>query len=198
MKMRLMLYRASGRFRATPLSVVTSFSKCFLRATAALRTDLMSQRTPPLLNTSLRLRDVEASDIPIFFEHQCDPDATHMAAFPARSWNDFTAHWTKILADKTVITQTILFNDQVAGTIVSFEQGGQREVGYWLGKPFWGHGLATQALILFLEHVQIRPLYAYVAKHNIASRRVLEKCGFVIRSQETEAFILELPADKQA
>jgi len=146
----------------------------------------------------LRLRNVEAGDIPIFFEHQRDPDAAYMAAFPVRCWDDFTAHWTKILANKTIVAQTILFNGQVVGNIVSFEQGGQREVGYWLGKCFWGQGLATEALALFLEHDRIRPLYAYVAEHNIASRRVLEKCGFVIHSQEQEAFILQLPADKQA
>jgi RimJ/RimL family protein N-acetyltransferase len=152
----------------------------------------------PLPGRRLRLRDVEAGDIPIFFEHQCDPDATQMAAFPARNWDDFTAHWTKILADKTNITQTILFNDQVVGNIACFEQDGQQEVGYWLGKPFWGQGLATEALTLLLEQVQIRPLYAFVAKHNIASRRVLEKCRFVIHNQEQEGFILQLPADKQA
>ena len=151
-----------------------------------------------LSSGSLRLRNVEAGDIPIFFEHQRDPDAIHMAAFPARNWDDFTAHWAKILADKTIITQTILFNGQVAGNIVSFEQGSQREVGYWLGKPFWGQGLATRALTLFLEHDQLRPLYAYVAKHNIASRRVLEKCGFVVRSQEGKECLLELRADKPA
>lgn len=154
----------------------------------------MDNSTPPL--PRLRLRDVEADDLPIFFEHQCDPDATQMAAFPARNWDDFAAHWTKILADKTIIAQTILFKGQVAGNIVRFEQDGQQEVGYWLGKSFWGQGLATEALMLFLEQFLARPLYAYVAKHNRASRRVLEKCGFVVSSQEQHGFMLELRAHK--
>ena len=135
---------------------------------------------PP--NTIL-LRDVIASDLPIFFEQQLDPIATQMAAFPARDRDAFMAHWVKILADEANILKTILFDGQVAGNIVSWEQpgeGSEREVGYWLGREFWGQGIATQALALFLAQVTTRPLYAYVAKHNLASIRVLEKCGFTI------------------
>ena len=90
------------------------------------------------------------------------------------------AHWAKIMKDESVILRTILFGSQVAGNIVSFEMSGEREVGYWLGQEFWGKGIATQALSAFLAQVTIRPLYAHVAKHNIASQRVLEKCGFVV------------------
>ena len=43
---------------------------------------------------------------------------------------------------------------------------------------------ATRALALLLEQVTTRPLYAYVAKHNLASIRVLEKCGFTITSED--------------
>ena len=57
-------------------------------------------------------------------------------------------------------------------------------MGYWIGKEYWGKGVATQALAQFLEDVKTRPLYAHVAKHNIASRRVLEKCGFVICGED--------------
>jgi RimJ/RimL family protein N-acetyltransferase len=55
-------------------------------------------------------------------------------------------------------------------------------VGYWLGREFWGQGIATQALALFLKEERTRPLVAHVAQHNIGSRRVLEKCGFVVVS----------------
>lgn len=49
---------------------------------------------------------------------------------------------------------------------------------YWLGRGYWGKGIATRALSAFLERSQIRPLYARAAKDNIGSIRVLEKCGF--------------------
>jgi len=148
------------------------------------------------------LRDVTESDLPIFFEQQLDPEATEMAAFPSRDRDAFMAHWAKILADDSVIVKAILFDGQVAGNIVCFEMSSKREVGYWIGKEYWGKGIATKALAAFLDHVKTRPLYAHVAKHNTGSRRVLEKCGFTIvgedkgfpdvRGQEIEEFILKL------
>jgi RimJ/RimL family protein N-acetyltransferase len=141
---------------------------------------------------TIHLRNVITSDLPIFFEQQLDPVANQMAAFPARDREAFMAHWTKILADESNILKTILYDDQVAGNIVSWEQSGEQEVGYWLGREYWGKGIATRALAAFLEQVTARPLYAYVAKHNLASIRVLEKCGFTIMSEEAEEVILLL------
>ncbi len=129
------------------------------------------------------LRDVTARDIPIFFEHQRDTDASRMAAFTAKDSADrvaFTAHWTAILGDDTIPKKTIIFDGQVVGNIVSFAQFGEREVGYWIGKEYWGKGIATKALSAFLRHVTVRPLFARAAKDNSASIRVLEKCGFVV------------------
>lgn len=143
---------------------------------------------------AVRLRDVTEADLPLFFEHQRDPVATALAAFPARERAPFMAHWALILADATIVKQTILADGQPAGNIVSWEQDGQREVGYWLGQAYWGRGIATQALAAFLEQVTARPLYAYVAKHNIGSRRVLEKCGFAVCGTDGDELILVLEA----
>ncbi len=153
----------------------------------------------------ISLRDVTASDLPIFFEHQHDPEANRMAAFPARERDSFVAHWNRILGDDTITKKTVLFDGQVAGNVVSFEQNGRREVGYWIGRKFWGKGIATAALSALLDLVETRPLYARVAKHNVASIRVLEKCGFEISGEDTgpsdvpgeqvEGFILKLGAE---
>ena len=145
--------------------------------------------------STILLRDVIDSDLPIFFEQQNDPVANQMAAFPARDREAFMAHWVKILADKSNILKTILYDEQVAGNVVSWEhldEGREREVGYWLGREYWGKGIATRALSLFLEHVTARPLYAYVVKHNLASIRVLEKCGFKKMGEKDEDVILIL------
>lgn len=131
------------------------------------------------------LRDVIESDLPVFFEHQRDPEATAMADFPARDREAFDAHWKRVLADPTNTTKTIVFEGRVAGNAVSWDQDGRRLVGYWVGREFWGQGLATQALAELIDELGTRPLYAYVAKTNTASIRVLEKCGFV-RSDEDE------------
>ena len=136
------------------------------------------------MTLDVRLRDVTEADLPIFFEHQLDPEATRMAAFPARDRDAFMAHWAKILADETLGKQTILVNGQVAGNIGSWEQLGERDVGYWIGRQYWGQGVATRALTAYLSHEVARPLYAHVAKHNIGSLRVLEKCGFIVCGEE--------------
>jgi RimJ/RimL family protein N-acetyltransferase len=139
---------------------------------------------PRQLPGDVELRDVTDDDLPIVYEHQLDPEATRMAAFPARGREAYLAHWAKILADETVGKKTILFDGQVAGYIVSFEQDGDRNVGYWIGRAYWGKGIATRALAAFLDHETARPLYARVAKQNVGSIRVLEKCGFVVCREE--------------
>lgn len=136
------------------------------------------------MTNTIQLRDVLETDLPIFFEQQLDPEAAQMAAFPARNLEAFMTHWARIMADETVLIKTILFNGNVAGNMVSFIQLGEREVGYWLGKECWGKGIASQALEQFLRLIEARPLYAHVAKHNIGSRRVLEKCGFTVAAED--------------
>jgi RimJ/RimL family protein N-acetyltransferase len=124
------------------------------------------------------LRDVTEDDLSHFFEHQIDPDAARMAAFPSRDREAHMAHWHKVLANSTNVTRTIVCDGQVAGNMGSWVQDGDRLIGYWLGKSFWGRGIATAALSRFLTIVQSRPLYAHVVRTNRGSIRVLEKCGF--------------------
>ena len=81
---------------------------------------------------NVQLRDVQESDLDVFFEQQRDPLSNHMAALPARDREAFTIHWDKIMRDKSIFLQTILVDGQVAGHLVSFIRSGQREVGYWL------------------------------------------------------------------
>jgi len=126
------------------------------------------------------LRDVVETDLPIFFEQQLDPESSRMAAFsPRREWPAFLEHWTKILANPAGCNQTIAWNERVAGYVASWPQDEQRLVAYWIGREYWGRGIATAALTEFLGHDRARPLHAFVAAHNVGSIRVLEKCGFV-------------------
>ncbi|MBV9789438.1 MAG: GNAT family N-acetyltransferase [Chloroflexi bacterium] len=134
--------------------------------------------------SSVVLRDVTEADLPIFFEFQLDPEASQMAAFPSRERDAFMAHWRKLLVNSTITKQTILYNGKVAGDIGSWEQDGQTEVSYWIGKPYWGQGLASAALAALLDRVKTRPLYAHVVKHNHGSLRVLQKNGFTIIGEE--------------
>ena len=110
--------------------------------------------------TEVFLRDVEESDLPIFFDQQLDVEAARMAAFPSRDREAFMSHWTKSMANKTAALQTNISDGSVAGNIACWQQSDERLVGYWLGREYWGKGVATAALSLLLVHVTIRPLVA--------------------------------------
>lgn len=89
-----------------------------------------------------------------------------------------TTRWARIRVGDGNILRTIEADGAVAGNVLSWEQDGQRLIGYWVGREYWGHGVATRALALFADQLATRPLYAHVAVHNVGSIRVLEKCGF--------------------
>jgi len=127
------------------------------------------------------LRKVHDADLSVFYGQQLDPQANYMAAFTAADPTDrhaFDTHWQRILTDKGIVVRTIVFNDQIAGHIASFERMGNLEVSYWIGRDYWGKGIATAALFEFLQVVDKRPLFARAATDNAGSVRVLEKCGF--------------------
>jgi RimJ/RimL family protein N-acetyltransferase len=137
---------------------------------------------------NVRLRAIEDADIAAFFEHQRDPDAMRMAAFTSKDPNDreaFDAHWRRVREKSDVRIRTIEDEGAVAGYVASFLREDVREVSYWLGRTHWGRGLATIALEKFLRDEETRrPLVGRAASDNIASRRVLEKCGFVMIARE--------------
>ena len=124
------------------------------------------------------LRGVVDGDLEAFYEYQRDPQAVRMAAATAESREPFLEYWTEIRADRAVLAQTVTVNGDVAGYVMSWQNWGERQVGYWIDRRYWGRGVATTALALFLCDMTIRPVRAYVAVHNAGSMRVLEKCGF--------------------
>ena len=124
------------------------------------------------------LREVVDSDLPIFYEHQRDPEAARMAAFASRDHDAFITHWAKLRREPSNISRTIVCDGQVAGNIGSWIAQDQRLIGYCIGREFWGRGVATAALAAFVAEVKERPIHAFVARHNAGSIRVLEKCEF--------------------
>ncbi len=150
---------------------------------------------------NVTLRDVIQEDLPIFFEDQLDAEATRMAAFPSRDREAFMAHWAKIMnkeTNPTGIVRTILADGMVAGNVVYWEAAGEPNIGYWLGRSHWGKGIASAAVAQFLSTIETRPVYAHVARHNVASIRVLQKCGFQLATEyvrhgdDGEEVVLEL------
>jgi len=134
------------------------------------------------LADDVRLRNVMPSDLDIFFLHQTDELANRMAAFTADDPSDKTAfqsYWERNRSDIHNRHQTIVWRGEVAGYVSSFELLGKPSIAYWVGRDFWGRGIATAAVKQFLQIVPERPLFARVAADNLGSIRVLEKCGFV-------------------
>lgn len=60
------------------------------------------------------------------------------------------------------------------------------EIGYWIGKPYWGKGFATQAVIQLTRYafneLHLSRVYAGVFESNPASMRVLEKAGYTLEA----------------
>lgn len=150
----------------------------------------------------VQLRPVRETDLPIFFVYQRDPEALFLSGFTPRDHDAFMRHWQAMLVNPRVLLRTILAGAALAGNVLSFDYQGRREVGYWLGREFWGKGIASAALSEFLAIEPTRPLFGAVATHNAASFRVLQKCGFRPSSELDEAgagesvrrLLFELPA----
>ena len=127
----------------------------------------------------VRLRDVEEADLEVFFEQANDSEAVRRAQFPPRDREHFMTHWTtKVLGDSTVLVQTVTVDGEPAGNVVAWWVEDRRFVGYWFGRRWWGRGVGTGALRLFLEREEARPLYADPFSGNTGSVRLLERCGF--------------------
>ena len=157
---------------------------------------------------TITLRPVETADLDPFYAHQLDPEAIRLAAFVSADRKHrpaFDAHWDKILRAPENTNRTIIADGQVAGHIACFPMEGNLEVTYWLGREFWGRGIATQALNQLLRLITVRPIFARAATDNLGSLRVLQKCGFTIvgqdrgyahgRGTDTEEYILRLDPD---
>ena len=158
----------------------------------------MSSKSDKQQNTqySVSLRPIIESDLEAIFVHQSDPIANQLAQFPPRDREAFFKHWHQnILGQVNVLPRAIVVDGKFVGNIGHWQSDGQALIGYWIDREYWGKGIATQTLAQFLPLVSLRPLFAHVAKHNLASQRVLLRHGFVLtdqliqESEDTEALL---------
>ncbi|WP_188192601.1 GNAT family N-acetyltransferase [Nonomuraea sp. SYSU D8015] len=149
------------------------------------------------MDDEVRLRDVVEADLEVFLAQEHDPEAQRRSRFPARPRERFLTHWrTRILDDPDAYVQAVMVGDDLAGNIVAWTEGERRFIGYWFGREFWGRGIGTRALTLFLSQEKTRPLYADPFHGNTASVRLLERVGFqregTVRHGEDEHVMLVL------
>ncbi|MER0484157.1 GNAT family N-acetyltransferase [Streptomyces sp. Edi2] len=130
----------------------------------------------------ISLRELQDSDLPVFWEQLTDPELHQMAALTRKYHYDrghFDRHWAKVRSDPAVLLRTVLADGVVAGHAAVFGSPSEREVTYVVGRSHWGRGIASRALAELIELESARPLHAEAAADNTGSLRVLERCGFV-------------------
>ncbi|MFF6880888.1 GNAT family N-acetyltransferase [Streptomyces sp. NPDC012474] len=127
----------------------------------------------------VRLRDVVEDDLEFLLAYEHDPEAVRRSRFTPRPRDAFLRQWkTRVLGDDTVFVQAVTVDGEVAGSVVAWWEGDRRFLGYWLGRRYWGRGIGSRALALFLQREHNRPLYADPAGANTGSVRLLERHGF--------------------
>jgi len=101
--------------------------------------------------------------------------------FNATEWIE-----SKLDREAVVLCLLVLADEIPVGTVQIVVPKGDTHhylsLGYWFGREYWGQGYATEAVRTVIEYVSrpgIPEIYAAPHRDNIASIRVLEKCGFV-------------------
>ncbi|GGB53870.1 GNAT family N-acetyltransferase [Shewanella inventionis] len=147
------------------------------------------------------LKDVCEHDLERLFAFQYDPIANKMADVPSREREAFYQHWQQnIFANKHSLAKGIWQNNLLVGHLVSWVNADLttpnepeiRLIGYWIGREYWGKGIATQALALFLKQSITGPVFAYIDGQNQGSLRVAQANGFVnVTAQYPSLYIKE-------
>lgn len=130
---------------------------------------------------AVTLRPLRDGDFDAVFALESDVMGADMIALLPRVPGDragFELHWQRIRGDASVVARVIEADGVFAGYAISFPLNGERQIGYWVERELWGRGIAGEALRLLLAELPERPLWARVARSNVASRRVLEREGF--------------------
>ena len=130
----------------------------------------------------LLLRRARSGDLEPMHRILSNPDAMRFWSTLPHDQLSQTQEWLRSMIDAPA-AESDDFIVTAAGTVVG-KLGAWRlpEIGYLLDPAAWGRGYAREALTAFIEHRRLRgstELTADTDPRNVASRRLLEKCGFV-------------------
>ena len=151
-----------------------------------------------LTTERLILRPWEITDAPDLFQYACDPDVGPIAGWPPHKTeaesrmiiqNVFTGKEAYAVCMKSDNRSIGAIELKLNGHTDMSDREDECELGYWIGKPFWGQGLITEAAQEILRHafedLGMRAVWAGYYDGNLRSKRVQEKCGFVfVRTTE--------------
>lgn len=157
----------------------------------------------------LILRPWRESDAEALFKYASDPDVGPRAGWPPHKSVEESLQIIKTVFNTPTMWAVELKETGEAIGCVGYLPASvsnlqipddQCEVGYWIGKPYWGRGICTEALRLVID-------YCFNVKHytvlwgdffpsNPASGRVMTKCGFIDTGREIICPNLEIGSDK--
>ena len=138
----------------------------------------------------LTLRPLRATDAGAVVDLAGDADVARMTArIPHPYTLQDAEQWIPLAMKRGEIVFAILHNGALIGCAGYVRQeNGCAEFGYWIGKPFWNKGFATEATRAVAAHAfTCREIHTLTAGHftdNPASARVLEKLGFMAAGEE--------------
>ena len=146
------------------------------------------------------LRPWRAGDEPSLERHANNRNVSRNLrdVFPYPYTSADARDWLALTVTRTPVQDFAIVVDGVAvgGISVTPNDGERRqsaEVGYWLGEPFWGRGIASEALRAITEYAfstfDVCRLEAGVYGWNPASARVLEKAGYTLEGRARQAVI---------
>ena len=136
-----------------------------------------------LTTDRLKLRPLALSDAPAVALLAGDWDV-------ARQTGRIPHPYTLVAADQWIgsleadeFVRGVEHGGQLIGAVGYIDDNdGTVEIGYWIGKPFWGHGFATEAAARLMEHCfdteKRKKLTCCHFVDNVASGRVIKKLGF--------------------
>ena len=151
----------------------------------------LDPKNPYLKGDKINLRRIRRSDAESIYHHVKDKDIARYTFIPHPYRIEDAYSFIK-LSHKQIYQKTNFplgmehpQSKQIIGIIsldhVNYEHK-NAELGYWLGKKYWGQGIAKEAIRLILRYgfkeLKLKRVYARVMQPNIASAKLLEKSGF--------------------
>lgn len=145
-----------------------------------------------IVTPRLLLRPWREDDAPALYKYASDSRVSVLALWPRHESVDMSREVIKTVFAPNPHTFAMVLRetDEAVGCIGLVPEGAEhfataaseREVGYWIGHPYWGHGLTTEALEALIAYardtLRLSSLLITTDSRNRASQRVAEKCGF--------------------
>lgn len=151
-----------------------------------------TQRMNVMETDNILLRHWQESDADVLYALASEPEVGERAGWPPHQsreesleiirtvFNNPTT-WAIVLKETGEVIGAIGYGPSCDCSLPSRE--GEPTVGYWVGKPYWGMGICTEALRLMIDHIRrTTNIPSLISGHiidNPASGRVMEKCGFI-------------------